>query len=153
LSITCSQKKLIGICFGHQLIAKALGGKVIRSPKGWGVGLSLNSITGRTEWMVPALDIINLPVSHSEQVVEPPLHATLLASTEFCPYFMLQIGEHILTVQGHPEFSKNYTKDLMEMRKDALSDESYQQGLSSLALASDGEIMARWTGRFLRKTT
>lgn len=143
------KKKVIGICFGHQLIAKALGGKVIRSPNGWGVGLSVNPITQCTTWMSPTLDKINLLVSHGEQVIELPKNTTLLASTEFCPYYMLQIEHHILTVQGHPEFSKGYASDLMNLRRKELSNDCYQQGLQSLNLNADGEIMARWTRNFL----
>lgn len=144
------QKKLIGICFGHQLIAKALGGKVSRALNGWGVGVSVNAITQSMPWMTPGCDTINLLVSHSEQVTELPKSSILLASSDFCPYYLLQIEQHILTVQGHPEFTKNYARDLINLRRKELPAARYQQGIQSLKLNTDGEIMAKWIWNFFR---
>lgn len=143
-----AHKKLIGICFGHQLIAKALGGKVIKSPKGWGVGMSKNKITLQKPWMNPVRDTINLLVSHQDQVVELPPGAETLASSQFCPFYMMQIGNN-LSVQGHPEFSKAYSQALMEHRKDVLLQECYEQGLLSLELEKHDLIVAQWISNFL----
>ena len=109
-----ARKKVIGICFGHQLIAKALGGKVIKSPKGWGIGMSVNKMTQHKPWMHPSLETLNLRISHQDQVVELPPEAEVLASSEFCPFYMLQIHNNLLTVQGHPEDSKEYTEALIK---------------------------------------
>jgi GMP synthase-like glutamine amidotransferase len=148
LDLHAAQKKIIGICFGHQLIAKTLGGKVIKSPGGWGVGMSKNKITQQKSWMNPPLDKFNLLMSHQEQVVELPPGAEVLASNEACPFYMIQIGNN-LTVQGHPEFSKDYSRALIEYRKDILDMARYEQGLQSLQLEKDDALVARWIVNFL----
>lgn len=143
-----AQKKLIGICFGHQVIAKALGGKVIKSPNGWGVGMSINKITRQKSWMTPTCDTFNLLISHQDQVVELPEGAEIVASNDLCPFYMMQIG-NALSVQGHPEFSKAYSKALIESREDILSKECYEQGLRSLNLEKDNTLVAQWITNFL----
>jgi len=145
-----AHKKVIGICFGHQLIAKALGGKVIKSPKGWGVGISQNQITERREWMSPSLDTLNLLVSHQDQVVELPQTAKVLASSDFCPNYLLEVGPSFLTVQGHPEFTKAYSQALMVSREDILNEEEFARGMSSLSLPEDDTHFAQWVVNFLR---
>ena len=148
-----TKKKLIGICFGHQLIAKALGGKVIKSPKGWGVGISQNKITKHKSWMQPKLDTFNLLISHQDQVVELPEGAEILASNHFCPFYMLQIGNN-LTVQGHPEFSKEYARVVLEEDRKAILDAPrYEAGLKSLDLEKDDVIVAQWITQFLQQKT
>lgn len=144
-----AQKKIIGICFGHQLIAKALGGKVIKSPKGWGVGMSQNKITQQKHWMMPPQSQFNLLVSHQDQVVELPEQAEIIAASEFCPYYMTQIGTHILTIQGHPEFTKAYSHELMKFRQQILGDSLFEQGVNSLELPVDDQLIAQWIINFL----
>jgi len=144
-----AQKKMIGICFGHQIIAKALGGKVIKSPNGWGVGMSTNKIIQQKPWMTPARHPFNLLISHQDQVVELPPGAEVLASNDACPNYMVQIGNN-LTVQGHPEFSKAYSQALLESRKDILDTARYERGLQSLHQDKDDTIVAQWIINFLK---
>ncbi|PWY56390.1 GMP synthase [Legionella qingyii] len=144
-----ARKKIIGICFGHQLIAKALGGKVIKSHQGWGIGMSVNKITQHKPWMSPSLGILNLIVSHQDQVVFLPEEAEVLAASDFCPFYMLQIGDNLLTVQGHPEFSKRYSQALIELRKNNLGKELAAQGLKSLQQHCDDKVFAKWVINFL----
>ncbi|KTD36744.1 glutamine amidotransferase, class I [Legionella nautarum] len=150
LQLHAVQKKIIGICFGHQLIAKALGGKVIKSPKGWGVGVSTNKIVQQKPWMEPVQEILQLLVSHQDQVVELPSGAEVLASSDFCPFYMLQIAEHLMTVQGHPEFTKAYSQAIIEERKDILGAERTEQGLRSLEKNLDNYLTAKWIVNFLQ---
>ncbi len=144
-----TSKKVIGICFGHQLIAKALGGKVIKSPKGWGVGVLQNQIVQAKEWMHPAKSYFNLLASHQDQVVILPPGAQLLASSAFCPNNMMQIGRTMLSLQGHPEFTKAYAKDVMQSRKNILEKEVLAQGLNSLELEHEHTLIAQWLLHFL----
>ncbi len=145
-----AQKKIIGICFGHQLIAKALGGKVIKSPNGWGVGMSQNKIVRHKEWMSPAQDQFNLLVSHQDQVVDLPQGAEILAASDFCPNYMMQIGSHLFTVQGHPEFTKAYSQALMVSREDTIGDREFERGMQSLELQEDDALIAQWIVSFLK---
>lgn len=146
-----SRKKIIGICFGHQLIAKTLGGKVIKSPKGWGIGMSINKIIEQKPWMSPALMKLHLYVSHQDQVVVPPIEAEVLAASDFCPFYMFRIRDNFLTIQGHPEFSKAYTQALMMKRKKMYSNELFEYGLKSLEQTCDAEVFARWIINFLHE--
>ncbi len=144
-----TQKKVVGICFGHQLIAQALGGKVIKSPKGWGVGMSKNKISQSKPWMNPPREEFNLIVSHQDQVVELPKNAEVLAGTDFCPFYMVQIG-NFLTIQGHPEFSKAYSKVVLEEdRKEILDPIRYEEALQSLKLERHDAVVAQWIVNFL----
>jgi len=146
-----AQKKLIGICFGHQLIAKALGGKVIKWPQGWGVGMSCNKVNQHKSWMRPIQSEFNLLVSHQDQVTELPKEAEVLASSEFCPNYMTQIGSHILTVQGHPEFTKSFAHDLMVFRRLILGEQVFLKGVNSLTLPEDDALIAQWIINFLQE--
>lgn len=140
--------KLFGICFGHQMIAKCLGGNVARSKKGWGIGVKHNAIVRKKHWMDPPKKSVKLLASHSEQVDELPADAEILASSEFCPNYMIQAGS-LIGVQGHPEFSKSYSSDLMALRKDRIPAETIREGIVSLEEDVDSELLGRWIVNFL----
>lgn len=143
-------KKVIGICFGHQLIAKALGGKVIKSTKGWGVGMSQNTMYHHKAWMNSAPQQFNLLVSHQDQVVELPPHAEVLAGSDFCPNYLMQIGDNLLSIQGHPEFTKEYSRDLMVSREDNIGAAQFATAMKSLDMREDDQLIARWIVQFLK---
>jgi GMP synthase-like glutamine amidotransferase len=99
--------------------------------------------------MEPQIERFALVVSHKDQVSELPLGAELLATSDFCPNAMFRIGNHILTFQGHPEFTKAYSKELMEMREEILGEEKFSTGMSSLSRSHDGETISSWIVRFI----
>lgn len=144
-----SKKKTVGICFGHQLIAQALGGKTEPADLGWNVGVHQNEVLSSEAFMAPAVDSFGLIVSHKDQVTQLPAGAELLATSEFCPNASFKIGEHILTFQGHPEFSKAYSQDLMIMRQDILGDK-YEPGIASLVHGHDNKLIGTWIVNFIR---
>lgn len=140
---------LIGICFGHQMAARALGGRVERAAAGWGAGLHTARILERHAWMQPEREELSLLVSHQDQVIEPPPGIQHLAAHDFCPYDMFQIDEHILTFQGHPEFPVEYSRALIEIRWDVLGPERARAALDSLAQPPDAAVAAEWIHRFI----
>ena len=99
--------------------------------------------------MNPPLDYFSVIVSHQDQVAELPSDAERLAASEFCPNAMFQIGKHILTFQGHPEFTKGYSRALLESRKDIIGDLIYELGCASLKIELHSEILAQWIIRFI----
>jgi GMP synthase-like glutamine amidotransferase len=142
-------KPLIGICFGHQLVAQALGGKTEAAAVGWGVGVHESTIHSQLPYMEPALAQARVLVSHKDQVTQLPPGASLLASSEFCPNSMFQIGEHIFCMQGHPEFRAGYSKDLMNMRRELLGEAVYAAGIDSLQQDLHSDTIARWIVQFI----
>ncbi len=144
-----TEQKLIAICFGHQLVAQAFGGRVVKSEKGWGVGVHTMTVMADKPWMEPPLAVAHLLVSHQDQVVALPPEAELIAGSSFCPYAMFQLGSNILTVQGHPEFSAPYAADLMGFRREILGETCYRAGIESLQTATDEVAIARWMMAFI----
>jgi GMP synthase-like glutamine amidotransferase len=145
-----SQTPLVGICFGHQVICQALGGDVRMSAKGWGLGVSSNQVVAPAPWFTPSLssNTLKLLVSHQDQVQACPHGTHLLVSSDFCPNFMLSIGSHIFTIQGHPEFIPAYSKALIEKKRSQLKDCDYQKALTSLNENNDSKTVLQWIGQF-----
>ena len=142
--------KTIGICFGHQMIAHALGGEVAKSPKGWGVGIRGFKIIQKQAWMSPATQKLSLFFSHQDQVNVIPHGAQLLATDDFCPHQMMQIGQHILTMQGHPAFSVKFAKDLFVSFKDMIDTETFESAMQSYEQQNDYKIMSDWIRQFAK---
>lgn len=107
--------KLIGICFGHQLLAEAFGGKVEPAKADWGVGKRVSKLTGDNYLAkyFPKGEFV-LEYSHHDQVVSPPPNSKILSSSSFCPIESLSIGNFGLTFQGHPEFDDIYASMLFK---------------------------------------
>ncbi|MCL1050152.1 GMP synthase [Shewanella abyssi] len=145
------KKKFIGICFGHQMMVKALGGKVVKSPKGWGVGVATSTITQHKPWMDNAVAAVSLLVNHQDQVSQLPADTEIIAASDFCPFYMVQINSHFLGIQGHPEFSKRYSEDLMNARRDRIPHQRVEIGIESLSLPVDGKLVTRWIVNFLQQ--
>jgi len=144
------RKKLVGICFGHQLVAHALGGRTEKSSKGWGVGLHTHRFSETPDWHDGEDPDLAILVSHQDQVVKNAEGARVLASSEFCENAVCQIGHHILTFQGHPEFVPGYSREIMEFRREMIGEPVYEQGVASLAIAPQRERVARWILNFLK---
>lgn len=137
------KKKLLGICFGHQLIALCMGAKVGRAPQGWGVGRMSYDWHAADLPLAPEDSKLALLVSHQDQVLELPENAVLLASNAHCPVAGYAVGEEVFCVQGHPEFVKEYSAFLMGKRRERLGEDLYNTGVSSLVHEHDGLHVAR----------
>lgn len=146
------QVPMIGICFGHQIIADALGGDVRKSDKGWGLGRHTYKLCFHPDWMTGAGETFSVGVSHQDQVLVPPADARVLASSEFTPNAALTYSRGpILSFQGHPEFSDRFLEELYEVRRGTrFSDEQVDAALSSFRTPDDNQLMARWMVAFLK---
>jgi GMP synthase-like glutamine amidotransferase len=141
---------LVGICFGHQVMAEAFGGKVIRSPKGWGLGEQTYRVLAREPWMDDAAEI-RLPGSHQDQVVEVPPGADVVAGSDFTPIGALAWRDQpAMSIQLHPEFDPAYAIALIESRRGArLSDEQADRAIATYGTPDDRARVGGWIRAFL----
>jgi GMP synthase-like glutamine amidotransferase len=143
-------KKIVGICFGHQLVAHALGGKTEKSPKGWGVGLHTHRFSEAPAWHDQGDMDFDILVTHQDQVMKTADGSRVLAGSEFCENAVCQVGDHILTFQGHPEFVPAYSREIMEFRRELIGEQAYTAGVASLASDPETQRVARWILDFLQ---
>ena len=144
------ETKLVGLCFGHQLLADALGGKAEKSNKGWGVGAMLSQSVEHADWMKTKLELICLLYSHQDQVTQLPNQAKVLFSSDFCQYSAFHIPERVLAFQGHPEFTVDYCERLMFIRQSRYAEGQYEAAVKSLEQTLHSDVLAGWIINFLQ---
>ena len=143
------QEKIIGICFGHQLLAHTLGGFAGRSPKGWGIGVRTERIVQLPVWANASADTLTLIYSHRDQVERLPVNATRIATSDFCENAAFAIDERILAFQGHPEFTPEYTRRLLPRRENCIGTELLRQKLQGLEQPNDSAMVCHWIAHFI----
>jgi GMP synthase-like glutamine amidotransferase len=144
---SAKDSRMVGICFGHQAMAEALGGRVEKSDNGWGVGLHRYAVSPVVPWIDGNTDIA-VPVSHQDQVVVQPPATEVVASSDFTPYAALAWSDRpAISFQFHPEFTPDYAKALITERYDIVPDPD--AAIASLDAANDTGRVADWIRRFL----
>jgi GMP synthase-like glutamine amidotransferase len=145
---------LVGVCFGHQVMAEAFGGKAVKSPKGWGLGLHQYEVRQGRDWM-DAGPAIAAAASHQDQVVDLPPGATVIAANGFTPYGMLAYGDQpAISIQLHPEFDPPFAQALIAARRGTrVAEAEADAAIASLEAPNDRLRIGGWIERFLREAT
>lgn len=136
---------LVGICFGHQIVAQALGGRVEKSSRGWGVG--------RMDYEWSGHGTVTLNAWHQDQVTQVPASARVLAQSAFCPAAALTYGDTILTIQAHPEFDRAYVEQLIAYRGGAVPKDRIDAAQRALDGPVDNAMIARDIVSLFRRET
>ena len=150
----CAGKPLVGICFGHQVIARALGGTVGNAPQGWLLGPLDFRVQREKPWMLPYRQDCCLYFFNHDQVIDLPPGAERIASSDDCPNVMYTLGDRILCLQPHPEHVRSSIAAFLGAIRDELSDVQLQQAHASLQRGEpDAKLFGEWIWQFLHTTT
>ena len=153
--LVATETPYVGICFGHQLLAQALGAEVVRAAGGWQVGARQYDVVQVPEWMEPPAPRITLIASHEDQVVTVPDGAELLArgSDGGCPVAGLTLGTRAWTLQPHPEFVPPMADHLLAGRVELIGADKVRAARASLDRPLDRPTVAGWIARFFAGAT
>lgn len=151
--VFAAKTPMVGVCFGHQIIADAMGGDVRKSEKGWGVGRHVYDVLTAPVWMSGAGPTVSLSVSHQDQVITPPQSAMTLARSAHTDHAMLAYEDApVMSLQGHPEFSDEFVAALWSARRGkTLSDAQVDGAIASLSQSQDNALVGQWMAQFLRR--
>ncbi len=144
--------RVVGVCFGHQLIAHALGGKAARSRNGWGFGIHRAHLNSNPDWLNADHSEFDLVVIHQDQVEILPPGFSTIASNDFCPHSMITDHDLMLGIQGHPEFSREFCAYRADFRRQQIGERQYQDTMEQLAHnePQSSEVLT-WVSRFFRR--
>ncbi len=144
---------IIGICFGHQIVAEAFGGRAGKSDKGWGAGAHNYEIVSRPGWMANASPRFAMHAMHQDQVTDLPEDAVILARSEFCPIAMAAYGDpevpDAISLQPHPEFMRDYAEALVNLRADLIGGERIDAVRGSFGGPIANDEFVRWALDYL----
>ena len=148
------RERVLGICFGRQIIAHALGGDVVKSKKGWGIGVHTFDIVKYNKWMLPPLKTnkCSLLFSHQDQITKLPPGGVQIGTNSFCKYQIYSIDEHIFCVQGHPEFTIEYAQDRYLSRIDQIGNDVYEDGMTVNSKKHRSSRFWEWIKLFFSKS-
>lgn len=143
------RRPLVGLCFGHQAVARALGGQVARHAEGWGLGTAPTHWTQLGPWMTPGKAVTTLMAAHNEQVTQMPRGAVCMGGNDFCAIGSMLIGQHTWTTQFHPEMPLEFIQALLDHLAEKLDESTIARAHASLTQPADDSLFGQWMVQFL----
>jgi len=150
-ALLAARVPMVGLCFGHQLIARVLGGRVGANPHGLRVGVVTTRFTAVEPWMRPPAPTLALFAAHQEQVLALPAQARVLGGDPGCPVGAFAVGDHVLTTQYHPELSPDFMAGLLEAFAPAFGPAVTARARGQIGQPVDAALFAQWVVQFLEK--
>jgi len=147
-NIFYSGKKLLGICFGHQMIHHALGGVVMHSSAGWGLGAYEVTLLQDFE-QLNAGKTISILAIHQDQVVQPAEYFDIIAGNDFCPNYLTRYKKQVLTIQGHPEFNFQFFSALIRASKNNFSPKVLEHAVEEHTIEKDRLYFNHYANNFI----
>jgi GMP synthase-like glutamine amidotransferase len=147
--------RLVGVCFGHQAVARALGGEVGLNPKGWDIGLKELTLTEAARGLPPLQKMpspVRVLVTHMDVVTRMPDEAVRLAYSERTEFEMFKLGRSVLSLQGHPEYDQGVIEEIIDLlsRHSILPADRAEEGRASLSGEPHNDLFRDLLRGFLR---
>ncbi|MEM9060919.1 MAG: type 1 glutamine amidotransferase [Pseudomonadota bacterium] len=156
LEVREARVPLIGICFGHQILAEAFGGRAVKSEKGWGCGVHDYDFVLKPDWIEGDPSSFSMHAMHQDQVIALPDDAHTLASSAFCKHAMVAYGDparpDAISIQAHPEFTDGLSDELVRFRRTShIPEQIADEALKTLGRVVDGNKFVSWSVEFVHQ--
>lgn len=146
-----AQKPLVGVCFGHQAIAVALGGEVQKRQGGYNVGVETTRFHQAAPFMRPDARTLDLYMFHEDEVSALPEGAEVIGTSDGCAIAAYKKQDHIFCLQAHPEFHDRFMHAVLEFSRQHMPAQIYQGARASIEKPTDGLVFAKWLEAFFSK--
>jgi GMP synthase (glutamine-hydrolysing) len=141
---------LAGVCFGHQLIAQALGGRVEKAAAGWGAGVHTYTVATPLDGLGDDTGTMRLQAMHQDQVLDAPEGAVVWATSDHCPIAGYTVGDAVWTVQAHPEFTAPFATGVIGLREEVFGPDLHARAAATVDDPTDADAVAAAMAAFFR---